>query len=489
MFSQVEQALEHLESALSGVEAASSEELRRALGLSKQLRSRLELLEAKAAAAVSQRERHGDGGAGLLRQHSGLTRSEAARNVRTETELASMPNAQAAVAEGHLSLANAAKLAQTARKTSPDAVQDDPELIRLAKALPSDEFAQAAQRWTIRHQSNADLEAQHRRNRRNRYVRFWNGEDGSVQMRGSFDAEMGARIQGRLRRQAEQFCQADRRREARLRSGESFDPSGAESARSGHSPSVVDPDVRTRDQRMADALGSLVGAATSTASMPMAHNDCCRGESDRTQDDSATSANTGRKPPAEIIVRVDLATLLGESGGIAEICGAGPIAPSAVERIACNSDLSMVILGDQLTPLYEAVPQRAPTAAQRRALIARHGACIGCGAAPDECEAHHIIPWAKQGKTRIDNLVLVCWHCHDLIHDHNWKVVKRDGRYRLIPPDPANGPNPAPSRKPRRDRVPQQRSPAATMQRQSPKTTTRQQSLLAVTPRPPPAAA
>ena len=57
-----------------------------------------------------------------------------------------------------------------------------------------------------------DLAAQHRRNRRNRSVRFWNGEDGSVQMRGSFDAEMGARIQQRLRRQAEQIRQADRDR-------------------------------------------------------------------------------------------------------------------------------------------------------------------------------------------------------------------------------------------------------------------------------------
>ncbi len=133
MFSHVEQALEHLNTALDEVEVAPSELLRRTLGLSKQLRSRVELLETKAAALVAQRERHGDGGAGLLHQHSGLSRSDAARNVRTDTELASLPDAHAAVSEGHISLANAAKLAQAARKTSPDAVQGDPELVGLAK--------------------------------------------------------------------------------------------------------------------------------------------------------------------------------------------------------------------------------------------------------------------------------------------------------------------------------------------------------------------
>ena len=123
--------------------------------------------------------------------------------MRAEAELAELPEARTAVADGEISLANAAKLAQAARKTSADAVRGDADLVQMAKTLPSDEFAQAAQRWTIRHQSTDDLAAQHRRNRRNRNVRFWNGEDGSAQMRGSFDAEMGARIQQRLRRQAE----------------------------------------------------------------------------------------------------------------------------------------------------------------------------------------------------------------------------------------------------------------------------------------------
>lgn len=426
MFSQVQQALECLSSALAGIDAAPTAELRRTLETAKSLRSRVELLETRAASLIARRERHGDGGAGLLTQVGGRSRAEAARNVRTDAELAELPAAHTAVSEGEMSLANAAKLARAARKTSPDAVQGDTDLVQMAKTLPEDEFAQAAQRWTIRHQSTDDLAAQHRRNRRNRHVRFWNGDDGTVQMRGSFDAEMGARIQQRLRRQAEQLRQADRRRQTQSQSSKA-----ALNAEEDHDAASATPSTatRSRDQRMADALDTLLSAAIETQ--------------------PADSPDAVRSTAAEIIIRADLAALTGEPGGIAEICGIGPIPPSTLQRLACNSDVWIEVFGDELTPLYETVVSRAPTAAQRRALIARDGACIGCGEPPGECEAHHIIPCQSGGKTRLDNLVLVCWSCHDLIHDHNWRVLIRAGRYRLAPPDPAHRVNPAPQRKPK----------------------------------------
>ena len=451
MFSQVQQALEHLSTALDSVEQAPTSELRRTLGLAKALRSRVELLETKAASLVARREQHGDGGAGLLSQHGGLSRSEAARNVRTDAELAEIPAVRSGVAEGEISLANAARLAHAARKTSPQAVQHDAEIVELAKSLPADEFAQEAQRWTVRHQRGEDLAAQHRRNRPNRNVRFWNGDDGSVQMRGSFDTEMGARIQSGLRHQAEQLRQADRRRARNNQRRNATDDANS-------------TEVRTRDQRMADALDQAVTAAgTATAPEPASGPalqpvdspvsqpvgvlaSAGVGSPDRDSDTERAAAEPApartphRAAAAQVIVRADLDTLLGRSGGIAEVAGAGPIPASTLQRILCNSDLSVVFFGDNFTPLYETTAARAPTAAQRRALIARDGSCIGCAAPPGECEAHHIIPWKRGGKTRVDNLVLVCWSCHDRIHDHNWQVAVRDGRYRIAPPDTAHRP-------------------------------------------------
>ena len=455
MFSQVQQALESLSAALDGVETAPTGELRRALGLAKSLRTKAELLETRAASLVAQRERHGDGGAGLLSRVGGRSRSEAARNVRVAAELAELPDAQSAVADGEISFANAAKLAQAARKTSPKAVQDDASLVELAKELPADEFAQAAQRWTIQHQSVSDLEEQHRRNRRNRSVRFWNGEDGTVQMRGAFDAEMGARIQSRLRATAEQLRRADRRTlRADTRTAEGApDPGESGATADGTKPpgTRVEAVARTRDQRMADALDRLLASTPSTAADQSASESSEASASpDRTPSADDLIGLERRRTVTEIIVRADLNALLGKPGGVAEIAGSGPIPPSTLDRLLCGADLSLVLCGEDFTPLYEAVASRAPTAAQRRALIARDGACIGCGEPPGECEAHHIIPWKSGGKTRVDNLVLVCWSCHDLIHDHNWRVIVRDGRYRLTPPDPAHPHNPARSRKPAR---------------------------------------
>ena len=504
MFSQVRLALDSLSVALDGVDAAPTAELREALGLAKPLRAKLERLETAVASQIARRERHGDGGAGVLHQVAAVPRSEAARNVRVAVELEQIPEAQSALAEGEMSMANAARLARAARHTSPEAVDGDAELVNLAKTLPPDEFAQASQRWTAKHQSAADLAERHRRNRRNRNVRFWNGEDGTVQMRGAFDAEMGARIQARLRAEAERLRQADRRLQ-RDRAAVSPDDAGLHGG--AHNGAALDGStgshaVRTRDQRMADALDRILnhnapstapdgtvagraaggdeppaGSATATAagdrrptggaadgagaSGAAANPDGQTSEPatpDAAPGDTATSSgascDTGptahKRPSAQVIVRAELVDLLGEHGGMGEIAGTGPIPASAFDRICCNADVSVVLFGKQLTPLYEATAARAPTAAQRRALIARDGACIGCGAAPDECEAHHILPWRRGGPTQIDNLVLVCWHCHDRIHDHNWQVVVRNGRYQLVPPDATSRPNPAPSKKPNR---------------------------------------
>ena len=449
MFSQVRQALDSLAAALDGVDGAPTAELRAALGLAKPLRAKLETLETAVAAQIARRERHGDGGAGVLHQIAAVPRSEAARNVRTAAELGRVPDAQSALAEGEMCMANAARLARAARDTSPDAVQDDAEFVNLAKTLPPDEFAQASQRWTARHQNAADLAERHRRNRRNRSVRFWNGDDGTVQMRGAFDAEMGARIQARIRDEAERLRRADRRL---MRNGTATNPEDA--AGNGVAPKEAAGNssegigaVRTRDQRMADALDRILADAPTGRT---ASDDT--GPQDSTSGDTASGDGTGpeghKAHSTQIIVRADLADLLDECSGIGEIAGVGLLPAGVVDRLSCNADVSVVLFGDQFTPLYEAVASRAPTAAQRRALIARDGACIGCGAPPGDCEAHHIIPWKRGGPTKIDNLVLVCWSCHDRIHDHNWQVVVRGGRYRLIPPDTGSPPNPAPSRKP-----------------------------------------
>ncbi|MDE0133505.1 MAG: HNH endonuclease signature motif containing protein [Acidimicrobiaceae bacterium] len=317
---------------------------------------------------------------------------------------------------------------------------------------------------------------------------------------------MGARIQARLHAEAERLRQADRRLQ-RNRATACPDDAGLHGA--ALNGSTGSSAIRTRDQRMADALDRILNhSAPHTAPDGTVARDVVAGGGSSSDSGSATAAKNRRsaggagasgaaaipdgaisepatpdaaaggaaassgascdsgpaahkRPSAQVILRAELADLLGEHGGMGEIAGTGPVPAGVIDRLCCNADISVVLFGKRLTPLYEIIAARAPTAAQRRALIAREGACIGCGAAPDECAVHHILSWRRGGPTQIDNLVLVCWYCHDRSHDHNWQVVTRNGRYRLVPPDATSPPNPAPSKKPTQRPKPQPTQDAA----------------------------
>ncbi|MDE0132508.1 MAG: HNH endonuclease signature motif containing protein [bacterium] len=81
--------------------------------------------------------------------------------------------------------------------------------------------------------------------------------------------------------------------------------------------------------------------------------------------------------------------------------------------------------------------RRKASPTQRSALIARDGACIGCGAKAAWCQSHHIIHWQDGGPTNLDNMCLLCSRCHHNVHDRIWQVEQTPtGAYRLRPPPP-----------------------------------------------------
>ena len=545
---------------LSSVDGASVSDMRSTLGLTKALRANVDLVETTLASALAASERHGDGGIEVLRQASGLTRPEAVRRVKTTKQLKSLPAAREAVERGKLSLTNAHLLVDAARKTAASSVDSDNALLRMAEEMPADDFARHSKAWVARHQDASDLEAQHQRNYNNRHLRFWSDRDGAINLRGSFDAEMGLRIRGHIqhisgelrlndrrglrrdrrhpqRNEAQRNAdaldrivrsslQAAKNRGSRGQSGLSRDNSAAsppsrqgrpsrtphndsgrgssaassprerpsqtlrnDSPRGNSAGSTTDTDRECSDRvRKTSTCGtSSVSEADSDFNGAEASNK--NGEQGRgtrrrklsSSDATAASAagpdtdtdngfdrnsliagsgvrytrsvggtrgfgpslqqglgHTGKsgtgKTGAEIIVRADFAALSGEPGGLAELVGAGPIPRSVLERLSCNAAISAVLFAGGIKPVYEARTRRAPSVAQRRALIARDGACVGCGADPSDCEAHHIVPWRLCKRTQIDNLVLVCWACHDRIHKHHWKVTQNDDGYTLKPP-------------------------------------------------------
>ncbi|MDE0131688.1 MAG: HNH endonuclease signature motif containing protein [bacterium] len=120
--------------------------------------------------------------------------------------------------------------------------------------------------------------------------------------------------------------------------------------------------------------------------------------------------------------------------------------------MACQGKIVPSVFDTRGQPLWVGMSKRLATRAQRLALIARDRGCVGCGADPAWCQAHHIVPWEADGPTDIDNLVLLCSRCHHQVHDDGWRVQQSpDGKRRLRPP--AKGHRPPPSNKIRRRRT------------------------------------
>jgi hypothetical protein len=69
----------------------------------------------------------------------------------------------------------------------------------------------------------------------------------------------------------------------------------------------------------------------------------------------------------------------------------------------------------------------------------------GCGARRFT-QAHHIVWWGDGGPTGLDNLLLVCFFHHKLVHEHGWSLrrdaggdvawLRPDGSTHRAGPDP-----------------------------------------------------
>ena len=216
MVLMMKEAIRRAEAALDDVLAlcksgeTSTGELRLGLGAFKSMRAKLDACQTHAAGSLAVRERHGDGGAGVLAQAAGLSRKEAAGQVKTAQRLQALPDVQRAVESGRVSFANAKALADASETVSPEAVAEDSELLAKASSLPPDQFAQEASRWSAQRKAES-TEANWQRLRRRRRLRIWNGDDGMVHLRGEFDPVAGAKLRKRLNEQAERLRREDRK--------------------------------------------------------------------------------------------------------------------------------------------------------------------------------------------------------------------------------------------------------------------------------------
>ena len=372
---------------------ASAEEQFGVLAGTKAVRGKLDAVQALAAASVAGSRRHGDGGAHVLAESTGMSRHDARRQVRTAAAVGAMPAVQDAVEEGRISPANAGRLADALDKTSAGEVESDGELLAKAESLPPEQFAKEAKRWTAERQGDGG-EAEYRRQRARRAVRVWDGDDGMVHLYGQFDPVTGRRIRNRLNKQAHRLLDADRKQARGLADA------GRGRARAGGGG------VRSLAQCMADAFENMTGGAAG-----------------------------GDKPYADIAL---VARLDPETEKLMASTGDGdPLPAGVIERLAGESSWFGLVLSAKGVPMWKGRNVRRVTESQFQALMALYGGCAGCGE-PDEgkVHAHHMDLFAWGGRTDLDNLIPLCWGCHAKIHDHRWQVVAvGDGKHTIRPPD------------------------------------------------------
>ena len=137
-------------------------------------------------------------------------------------------------------------------------------------------------------------------------------------------------------------------------------------------------------------------------------------------------------------VTASLETLLQHSGApAADLEFSLPISSAAVQRLACDCNVTRILLGAESQVIDVGRSTRTVSAPMRRALDTRDKGCRwpGCDRPARWSAAHHVVHWSKGGTTDLGNLVLLCARHHWMVHEGGWQIVRTEGPgYKTVPP-------------------------------------------------------
>jgi hypothetical protein len=187
-------------------------------------------------------------------------------------------------------------------------------------------------------------------------------------------------------------------------------------------------DDRKRDRRLADALVELAHHSLDNGLVPQRASQ-----------------------RAHLQVTATLETLLQRAGAqAADLEFSLPISAASVERLACDCNVTRVLLGQDSAVIDVGRSSRKVKPATRRALNVRDRGCRwpGCDRPASWSSGHHLVHWSRGGLSDLANLVLLCYRHHWMVHEGKWQVIKTDdGHVLAIPPQmdmlvhPARGPS------------------------------------------------
>ena len=300
-------------------------------------------------------------------------------------QLSNLPKTLDAVRDGRIGFAHAAIIARHAQA-----------ITHSESAEPFDEtpFLKAAQENSVSRLWYYSMHAWHRADPQGvtdsqrqdveaRYLRFTDGADGTVYVKGAFDCAAGATIKTSMEPLAQ--------------------PLG-------------DDDYRSRERRSADAWVEMAAHSLDTGAVPQ---------------------HASVRPHVQVTTTLEtLQALVGAPAG--EMALSLPISSKTVQRFACDSSITRVLLGADSAVIDAGRAKRVVASGTRRVLDARDKHCRwpGCERPASWSSAHHILHWAQGGKTDLSNMILLCQHHHWMVHEGGWRLsLAADGRVIAIPPE------------------------------------------------------
>ena len=321
----------------------------------------------------------------------------AADRVAVGEQLAKLPDAVEAMAEGAIGFTHLALMARTATALAESGTAkpfDEGRLLEKARDFSVGRFRNFCHH--LRHAADPDAYvAEQVLGVESRSLTLSTGEGGLVWLRGVLDPEGGAVLRTALEPLARRVGQGDDRK---------------------------------RDRRLADAMVELAHHTLDNGLVP-------RTGSQRTH----------------LQVTTTLETLMQRAGAsAADLEFSLPISAKTVERMACDCNVTRILLSSDSAVIDVGRSKRIVSPAQRRALNVRDKGCRwpGCDRPPSWTSGHHLVHWINGGGGSLANLVLLCYRHHWMVHEGRWQLVKADdGRMLAIPPTldmfaAARGPDP-----------------------------------------------
>ncbi|MHB8588682.1 MAG: HNH endonuclease signature motif containing protein [Candidatus Dormibacteraceae bacterium] len=319
-----------------------------------------------------------------IRLNCHMSAGAAADRVAVGEQLQSVPESHQRMVEGEIGFRHLALIARTATDiavTGTNKPFDEAPLLDKARELSVGRFIDFCHH--MRHAADPEgFAAEEAQAVEARSITLKTGERGMVWLRGVLDPEGGAVFRTALEPLAQRKGKDDHRK---------------------------------RDQRLGDAVVELANSSL----------------------DNGVAAQRSHQRP-HLQVTTTLETLLQRAGAsAADLEFSLPISAKAVERLACDCNVTRILLGADSAVIDVGRSKRVISPSQRRALKVRDKGCRfpGCDRPATWTSGHHLVHWIRGGPGDLPNLVLLCHRHHWMVHEGRWQLVKTDdGNMLAIPP-------------------------------------------------------